>query len=84
MHDRLMHDPDPIREVAPETPARLEAIICRALQRDPRRRYSSCFELARALENRETPVPGRENQPGKIRKPSSRLSLRALRRLCRV
>jgi serine/threonine protein kinase len=84
MHARLMIDPDPIREIAPETPARLEAIICRALQRDPRKRYSSCFELARALENRETVAPSRGNKPGEIAKPSSGPWLGALGRLGHV
>ncbi len=38
-----------LREVAPDAPAGLEAVIARCLQRDPRLRYHSVRELAAAL-----------------------------------
>jgi eukaryotic-like serine/threonine-protein kinase len=40
----------PLREVAPDTPAELEAICTRALHRDPNARYASAREMAADLE----------------------------------
>jgi serine/threonine protein kinase len=55
MNGRLMDDPMPVRMLTPYVSRGLEAVITRALQRDPRRRYASAIEFARDLE-RQNPV----------------------------
>jgi eukaryotic-like serine/threonine-protein kinase len=49
MNERLINDPAPVRTVAPELSREMEEVLCRALQRDPRRRYASAFEFAHDL-----------------------------------
>jgi formylglycine-generating enzyme required for sulfatase activity len=43
-------DPRPLREVNPEIPAWLEAVIFRLLEKDPAQRFQSAAEVAEALE----------------------------------
>jgi eukaryotic-like serine/threonine-protein kinase len=50
MVQRTVRDAPPLRQLAPEVPERLAAIIDRCLARDPRRRWKSMAELHRALE----------------------------------
>jgi serine/threonine-protein kinase len=57
MNGRLLDDPAPIRTIAPEISVGLETIVCRALQRDPRRRYASAFEFAHDLERLNLTAP---------------------------
>jgi serine/threonine-protein kinase len=48
---KVMHLPiPPVRAVAPTVPAVLEAVVAKALQRDPDKRLASAAELAEALE----------------------------------
>jgi serine/threonine-protein kinase len=48
---KVMHLPiPPVRAVAPTVPAVLEAVVAKALQRDPDRRLASAAELGEALE----------------------------------
>ena len=56
MNGRLIEDPAPIRTIAPEISQGLEAVVSRALQRDPRRRYASAFELSGDLERQKLPA----------------------------
>jgi eukaryotic-like serine/threonine-protein kinase len=56
--------PKPLTDQNSEIPPELEAIVMKALAKDPNERYSGCGELARALEgwshtpvSRPTPVP---------------------------
>ncbi len=56
--------PKPLAAQNPEIPAAFEAIVMKALAKDPNDRYSGCGELARALEgwshapvSRPTPMP---------------------------
>jgi len=49
MNARLQTDAAPAREVNPDLSAELEAILCRALERDPRQRYASAREFAADL-----------------------------------
>jgi serine/threonine protein kinase len=53
MNDRLLNNPIPPREVAPEVSPQLQEIIYRALERDPANRYPSAGEFARDLRNPE-------------------------------
>src|ERR1700757_2043337 len=53
MNERLLNDPTPARELNPEIPPELEEIIFRALERDPRHRYSSAHEMEWDLEHKE-------------------------------
>jgi serine/threonine protein kinase len=53
MNERLLIDPTPARELNPEIPPALEEILFRALERDPRHRYSTAHEMARDLEHQD-------------------------------
>ena len=46
----LNEDPPPISEIAPETPAALERVIRRCLEKNPEQRFQSAADLAFALE----------------------------------
>jgi len=53
MNDRLLNNPVPPREIAPEISPQLQEIIYRALERDPKNRYASARELAWDLEHQD-------------------------------
>jgi len=53
MNDRLLNNPTPPREVDPTISPELQEIIYRALERDPKNRYSSAREFAGDLEHPE-------------------------------
>jgi serine/threonine-protein kinase len=53
MNERLLIDPAPARELNPEIPLALEEILFRALERDPRHRYSTAHEMAWDLEHQD-------------------------------
>ena len=53
MNERLLHDPVPARALNPEIPPEVEEILSRALERDPRHRYSTAAEMAWELEHQE-------------------------------
>lgn len=53
MNERLIADPVPARELNPEISPELEEILFRALERDPRHRYSTAAEMAWELEHQE-------------------------------
>ena len=50
---RLLKNPTPPREFAPEISPQLQEIICRALEREPENRYATAGEFARDLRNPE-------------------------------
>ena len=49
MNARLLSDPPAIRDVNPELSSRLEKIVCRALESDPKRRYATAHDFASEL-----------------------------------
>ncbi len=53
MNERVLHDPEPARELNPQIPPALEEILFRALERDPRHRYSTAHEMAWDLEHQD-------------------------------
>jgi eukaryotic-like serine/threonine-protein kinase len=53
MNDRLLNNPIPPREVNPDISPELQEIIYRALERDPKNRYSSAREFAWDLTNQD-------------------------------
>jgi serine/threonine-protein kinase len=53
MNERVVNDPRPARELNPEISPELEEILFRALERDPRHRYSTAHEMAWELEHPE-------------------------------
>jgi serine/threonine-protein kinase len=50
MNARLHYDPQSPREIDPEIPRTVEAILLRALAREPKERYASAHNLARDLQ----------------------------------
>ena len=68
-------DPRPPRELAPEVPARLEAICLKAMARDPEERYPSAAEL---VEDLEACRAGGSLKHARIAASSSALALGAL------
>ena len=77
MNERVLHDPKPPRELNPEISPQLEEIVFRALERDPRHRYSTAHEMAWDLEHQdEVGVAEREVRPaggGRPKKFNTRL-----------
>jgi len=53
MNERLLIDPKPARSLNPAIAPQLEEILFRALERDPRHRYSTAAEMAWELEHQE-------------------------------
>lgn len=53
MNERLLIDAKPARSLNPEISPQLEEILFRALERDPRHRYSTAAEMAWELEHQE-------------------------------
>jgi eukaryotic-like serine/threonine-protein kinase len=53
MNERLLHDPEPARDLRSEITPELQEILARALERDPRRRYSTAADMAWELEHQE-------------------------------
>jgi serine/threonine protein kinase len=64
MNERVLNDPKPARELNPEISPELEEVLFRALEREPRHRYSTAAEIAWELEHPELVGPGdREHRP---------------------
>ena len=53
MNDRLVQDPQPPAELNPEISPELQEIVFRALEREPRHRYSTASEMAWDLEHQD-------------------------------
>ncbi|MGP8269015.1 MAG: serine/threonine-protein kinase [Terracidiphilus sp.] len=53
MNERVLHDPRPASELNQEITPALQEILNRALERDPRHRYSTANEMAWDLEHQE-------------------------------
>jgi len=65
INERLLIDPKPARQLNPEISPEIEEVLFRALERDPRHRYSTAHEMAWELEHPElVGVEGRERRPG--------------------
>jgi serine/threonine-protein kinase len=52
----LMSEVRPPSEMSPESPAGLDAVVLRALERDPSKRFVSAEEMARAIEQVQPPA----------------------------
>jgi len=69
MNERVLNDPRPARELNPGISPELEEILFRALQREPRHRYSTAAEMAWELEHPElVGVVEREGRPVSLRR----------------
>jgi serine/threonine protein kinase len=76
LNERVLNDPRPARELNPNLSPQLQEILSRALERDPRHRYSTAAEMAWELEHQElVGVDDDERRPS-LR---SRLSLNSAR-----
>jgi serine/threonine-protein kinase len=76
LNERVLNDPRPARELNPDLSSQLQEILSRALERDPRHRYSTAAEMAWELEHQElVGVDDDERRPS-LR---SRLSLNGAR-----
>jgi len=53
MKERTLHDPVPLRRLNADVPPGVEAVVRKALRRDPTQRYSNAAEFMEALENPE-------------------------------
>jgi eukaryotic-like serine/threonine-protein kinase len=53
MNDRLLNNPIPPREIDPSITPQLQEIIYRALERDPRNRYTTARDFARDLQHQD-------------------------------
>jgi serine/threonine protein kinase len=53
LNERVLTDPTPARELNPAISPQLQEILARALERDPRHRYSTAAEMAWELEHQE-------------------------------
>jgi serine/threonine-protein kinase len=53
MNDRLLNNPTPPRVINPDISPELQEIIYRAIERDPKNRYSSAREFAKDLQHPE-------------------------------
>jgi eukaryotic-like serine/threonine-protein kinase len=53
LNERVLTDPRPARELNPAISPQLQEILSRALERDPRHRYSTASEMAWELEHQE-------------------------------
>src|SRR5208282_4181636 len=51
MNDRLLNNPTPPREINPAISPELQEVIYRAMERDPKNRYSSAHEFAWDLQH---------------------------------
>jgi serine/threonine-protein kinase len=58
MRQHLSEPPPRPRELQPGIPASLEAVLLRALEKDPDRRFASATEMAEALEAAATVTAG--------------------------
>lgn len=53
LNERVVSDPKPARELNPAISAQLQEILSRALERDPRHRYSTAADMVWELEHQE-------------------------------
>ena len=74
MNDRLVIDPPPARELNPEISPELEEILRRALEREPRHRYSTAAEMQWDLEHQDQ--VGAEEGAANARRRGGKRSLR--------
>jgi serine/threonine-protein kinase len=64
MNERVLNDPPAPRKLNPEISPELEEILYRALERDPRHRYSTAHEMAWELEHQDQiGVEARDRRP---------------------
>ena len=82
-HDAIQHrEPTPVRDLAPEIPAQLEAVISRCLQKDRDRRFQSVTEIRRELsELQHEPWLTPEQRTTSVGRVASPISVAGINRL---
>jgi serine/threonine-protein kinase len=64
MNDRVLKDPKPARKLNPEISPALQEVLDRALERDPRHRYSTAADMAWDLDHQEqVDLPPAQRKP---------------------
>jgi eukaryotic-like serine/threonine-protein kinase len=72
----LNQDPEPVSSVRPEVPLRLNAVVARALEKDPAKRYATLQEMIAGMAGLSACAPGADGTPGA---PPQKRNRRALR-----
>jgi serine/threonine protein kinase len=65
----VKEDPDPLTEVA-DVPADVAAVVARAMEKDPAKRYASAAEMRDAFPRVDETEPSRERAPATSRSPA--------------
>ena len=71
MNDRLMNNPIPPRELNPEISPQLQEVIYRAMERDPRNRYSTANEATRIAASGSSALTWKIGTGSRLPAPSS-------------
>jgi len=69
MNKRVVANPQPPRELAPEISSQLAEIVLRALERDPVNRYASAAEFVRDLEHQDQVIVTGRDERQALRRP---------------
>jgi len=76
MHARLVNDPKPPCEIDPNISKELQEVICRAVEREPQKRYARARDMAWELQNLDqVHVTNRTKVAGRKRRRSSSVRL---------
>ncbi|OIK24827.1 protein kinase domain-containing protein [Streptomyces malaysiense] len=82
MHQHLYAEPEPVSRVRPQIPSAIEAVILRALRKDPAERFTDAGEMraaladALALASMPTAQAGTLPPPPRVTRPGGRAALR--------
>lgn len=77
MNKRLVQNPQPPRELAPEISPQLQEIVLRALERDPVNRYPRAAEFVRDLEHQDQVIVTDHAEREALRRPRTHSAVRS-------
>src|SRR5262249_10799939 len=67
----VFEPPRSLRELNPQVPEAIEAVVLRALQKDRNKRFASCRDMARALQGESVPIDSTPPPPSEKPKSAS-------------